>query len=211
MKTHGKSWQFVRDAEVKISTDCNESRGILSVRQKDGIMQNWLNSMTESSINSIRILDIKYGTSVDGIGLRTSLYCAGCENNCPGCHNPSSWNEDSGVVVMVEELFDRIVDADMNVTFTGGDPMLHPEGFIRLAQMIKSRTNKTIWCYTGYRFEDLLLHPVRRKLVELCDIIVDGRYIEEERDLSLRFRGSRNQRIIEVSKSMQGKLFLWKE
>ncbi len=164
--------------------------------------------MTESFINSIRILDIKYGTSVDGIGLRTSLYCAGCENHCAGCHNPQSWDEKGGEPIGVEELFSRIVEADMNVTFTGGDPMFHPEGFIKLARMIKERTDKTIWCYTGYRFENLLQHPVRRKLVELCDVIVDGKYVEAERDLSLHFRGSRNQRIIDVSKSLQGVLHL---
>ena len=159
--------------------------------------------MTGLSTNSIRILDIKYGTSVDGIGLRTSLYCAGCENHCVGCHNPQSWDENGGEAIEIEELFRLIVDADMNVTFTGGDPMFHPEGFIQLAQMIKECTNKTIWCYTGYRFEDLLVHPLRRKLVELCDVIVDGRYIEAERDLSLHFRGSRNQRIIDVPNSLQ--------
>ena len=159
--------------------------------------------MTELSTNSIRILDIKYGTSVDGIGLRTSLYCAGCENHCVGCHNPQSWDENGGEAIEIEELFLLIVDADMNVTFTGGDPMFHPEGFIQLAQMIKEQTDKTIWCYTGYRFEDLLVHPLRRKLVELCDVIVDGRYIEAERDLSLHFRGSRNQRIIDVPNSLQ--------
>ena len=162
--------------------------------------------MTALSTNSIRILDIKYGTSVDGIGLRTSLYCAGCENHCVGCHNPQSWDENGGEAIEVEELFRLIVDADMNVTFTGGDPMFHPEGFIRLAQMIKERTDKTIWCYTGYRFEDLLQHPIRRKLVELCDVIVDGRYVEAERDLSLHFRGRRNQRIIDVTKSLQGNI-----
>ena len=69
--------------------------------------------------------------------------------------------------------------------------------------MIKEQTDKTIWCYTGYRFEDLLAHPLRRKLVELCDVIVDGRYIEAERDLSLHFRGSRNQRIIDVPNSLR--------
>lgn len=164
--------------------------------------------MTESSINSIRILDIKYGTSVDGIGLRTSLYCAGCENHCAGCHNPQSWDENGGEAIPIVELFSRIVDADMNVTFTGGDPMFHPEGFIKLARMIKENTDKTIWCYTGYRFEDLLLHPIRRELVELCDVIVDGRYIKEEKDISLHFRGSRNQRIIDVKKSLKGNLYL---
>lgn len=162
--------------------------------------------MTESSTNSIRILDIKYGTSVDGIGLRTSLYCAGCRNHCHGCHNPQSWDENGGEPIRVEDLFKQIVDADMNVTFTGGDPMLHPEGFIELAQMIKDNTNKNIWCYTGYNFEDLLQHPIRRKLVELCDVIVDGRFVESERDLSLHFRGSRNQRVIDVQKSLQGEI-----
>ena len=164
--------------------------------------------MTASSTNSIRILDIKYGTSVDGIGLRTSLYCAGCEHHCAGCHNPQSWSADGGESVAVEELFREIVEADMNVTFTGGDPMLHPEGFIELAQMIKERTDKTIWCYTGYLFEELLQHPLRRELVELCDVIVDGRYVEAERDLSLHFRGSRNQRIIDVAKSLSGEVCL---
>jgi anaerobic ribonucleoside-triphosphate reductase activating protein len=74
--------------------------------------------------------------------------------------------------------------------------------------MIKERTNKTIWCYTGYRFEDLLQHSVRRQLVELCDVIVDGKFMEKERDLSLHFRGSRNQRIIDVPKSLQGDVVL---
>lgn len=164
--------------------------------------------MTASSTNSIRVLDIKYGTSVDGIGLRTSIYCAGCEHHCPGCHNPQSWSEDGGESVSVEELFELIMDADMNVTFTGGDPMLHPEAFIALAKMIKQRSDKTIWCYTGYRFEDLLQHPVRRELVELCDVVVDGRFVEAEKDLSLHFRGSRNQRIIDVKKSLHGELCL---
>ena len=173
-------------------------------------MQNWQNSMIELFTNSIRILDIKYGTSVDGIGLRTSLYCAGCENHCIGCHNPQSWDEHGGKAISIEELFHCIVEADMNVTFTGGDPMLHPEGFIKLAKKIKKQTDKTIWCYTGYQFEDLLLHPTRRRLVELCDVIVDGKYIEAERDLSLLFSGSRNQRIIDVSKSLSGTLSLMK-
>ena len=162
--------------------------------------------MTELSTNNIRVLDIKYGTSVDGIGLRTSIYCAGCQNHCRGCHNPQSWDENGGEPTSVEVLFKNIVDADMNVTFTGGDPMLHPEGFIELAQMIKNNTDKNIWCYTGYKFEDLMLHPIRRKLVELCDVIVDGRYVESERDLSLHFRGSRNQRVIDVQKSLHGEI-----
>ena len=156
----------------------------------------------------ISVISIVESTSVDGPGLRTTVYCAGCGHRCKGCHNPQSWDENGGEPILVEELFDRVVDADMNVTFTGGDPMFHPEGFIKLAKMIKERTNKTIWCYTGYRFEDLLQHPVRRQLVELCDVIVDGKFVEKERDLSLHFRGSRNQRIIDVPKSLQGDVIL---
>ena len=159
--------------------------------------------MTVLSTNNIRILDIKYGTSVDGVGLRTSIYCAGCENGCPGCHNPQSWDENGGEAVAVEELFERIVEADMNVTFTGGDPMLHPEGFTELARMIKAQTDKTIWCYTGYLFEELLRSPKHKALIELCDVVVDGRFVVEQRDLSLRFRGSRNQRIIDVARSLE--------
>lgn len=160
--------------------------------------------MTASSTNSIRVLDIRYGTSVDGPGLRTSIYCAGCENRCEGCHNPQSWDPDAGLETSVTELFDKIVEADMNVTFTGGDPMLAPGGFLQLARLIRERTDKTIWCYTGYRFEDLLLHPVRRALAELCEAVVDGPFVLAERDLSLRFRGSRNQRIIDVARSLKG-------
>ena len=136
-------------------------------------------------MNNIRILAIKYGTSVDGIGLRTSLYGAGCEHHCPGCHNPQSWNEDGGEAYTVEELFRLVVEADMNVTFTGGDPMFHPEGYTELAQMIKEQTDKTLWCYTGYSYEQLLEHPARRALLRWCDVLVDGPFLESERDLSL--------------------------
>ena len=102
----------------------------------------------------------------------------------------------------VDELFEKIVEADMNVTFTGGDPMFLPEGFTELARMIREQTNKTIWCYTGYLFEDVLKKRPQRALAELCDVIVDGPFVLAERDLSLRFRGSRNQRIIDVQASL---------
>ena len=166
--------------------------------------------MTVSSTNSIRVLDIRYGTSVDGPGLRTSIYCAGCENRCPGCHNPESWDEQGGEAVLVEELFGHIVREELNVTFTGGDPMLHPEGFTALARLIRERTPLTIWCYTGYRFEELLRHPARRTLLGLVDVLVDGPFVEAERDLSLPFRGSRNQRIIDVPRSLErGEVTRW--
>lgn len=167
--------------------------------------------MTVLSTNSIRVLDIRYGTSVDGPGLRTSIYCSGCGNRCEGCHNPQSWDPDGGIETSVAELFDKIVEADMNVTFTGGDPMFRPEGFLQLARLVRERTDKTIWCYTGCLFEDLLKNPRCRALAELCDVVVDGPFILAERDLSLRFRGSRNQRIIDVARSLSGTVTLWRQ
>lgn len=154
----------------------------------------------------IRVLEIKYGTSVDGTGLRTSIYCAGCRHRCSGCHNPQSWDETGGTEVTVTELFNSIMEADMNVTFTGGDPMLNPCGFTALAKLIKENSSKNIWCYTGYIFEELLLHPQRRKLLELCDVLVDGPFIKELRNISLHFRGSSNQRIIDVQASLKNNL-----
>ena len=156
---------------------------------------------------TISILEIVEDTTVDGPGFRTSVYSSGCPHHCPGCHNPQSWNIDNGHTVEIDEILKVILDDPFaDVTFTGGDPMFQPQGFTELAKAIRQQSHKNIWCYTGYRFEDLLKHPLRRKLVELCDVIVDGRYIEAERDLSLHFRGSRNQRIINVAESLHGKV-----
>lgn len=160
--------------------------------------------MTEWSINSsaISVLDIVEGTSVDGVGLRTSIYVAGCENGCVGCHNPQSWNIHNGVPMSVDELYDRVREADMNVTFTGGDPMLQADKLLPLARRIKQDLNKTIWCYTGYIFETLLLRPSTREFLAYIDVLVDGPFILSQRDISLHFRGSSNQRIIDVPRSL---------
>ena len=155
-------------------------------------------------MTKLSILDIVEDTTVDGPGFRTTIYCAGCPNHCPGCHNPQSWDIANGHDVDIEDILETILaDPFADVTFSGGDPMFQPAGFAALARAIKERSTKNIWCYTGYRYEDLLRHPVRRALVELCDVLVDGPYIEAERDLTLHFRGSRNQRVIDVRQSLQ--------
>jgi anaerobic ribonucleoside-triphosphate reductase activating protein len=101
----------------------------------------------------------------------------------------------------------RIVEADpytQGVTFTGGDPMYQPEGFAELARAIRSRTpQKDIWCYTGFVFEQLMSNPRQRALLELIDVLVDGPFIKEQRDETLLFRGSRNQRLIDARKSLE--------
>jgi len=94
-------------------------------------------------------------------------------------------------------------DPFANVTFTGGDPMFQPEGFKELAQEIRKASNKTIWCYTGYKFENLQKNPQQLALLQQIDVLVDGPFIEALRDKDLFFRGSSNQRIINVRKSLE--------
>lgn len=99
----------------------------------------------------------------------------------------------------------RIIEADpyANVTFSGGDPMFQPEGFAELAYAIRQRTNKDIWCFTGFTYETLLGNPRHRQLLELIDVLVDGPFVKSLRDESLLFRGSSNQRLIDVPQSME--------
>ena len=140
---------------------------------------------------------------VDGPGFRTSIYCAGCRHKCEGCHNPQSWDFEGGHAMSTDDIM-RIIEADpyANVTFSGGDPMYQPEGFTELARAIHSRTDKDIWCYTGFTFETLVNMPRQRALLDQIDVLVDGPFIKSQRDESLVFRGSRNQRIIDVKASM---------
>ena len=152
---------------------------------------------------TISILDIVEDTTVDGPGFRTTVYSAGCPNCCPGCHNPQSWDIANGHEVDVEDIL-KIVLADpfADVTFSGGDPMFQPVGFTALAKAVKERSGKNIWCYTGYLFEDLLQNAQQKALLEYVDVLVDGRFVEVLKDESLRFRGSSNQRIIDVQASL---------
>ena len=152
---------------------------------------------------TISILEIVEDTMVDGPGFRTTVYCAGCPNRCPGCHNPQSWDIANGRETDVEDILDVILaDPFADVTFSGGDPMFQPVGFAALARAIKERSGKNIWCYTGYLFEDLLKNTRQKELLEYIDVLVDGRFVEVLKDESLRFRGSSNQRIIDVQASL---------
>ena len=159
-------------------------------------------------MTKLSILDIVEDTTVDGPGFRTTVYCAGCPNRCPGCHNPQSWDIANGNVMEVADILDVILsDPFADVTFSGGDPMFQPQGFTELAKAVKQQSGKNIWCYTGYLFEDIVKNPLQRALLEQVDVLVDGRYIEALRDEQLRFRGSSNQRIIDVQASLeQGKV-----
>ena len=152
----------------------------------------------------LSILDIVDDTTVDGPGFRTAIYAAGCPNACPGCHNPQSWNMANGRMMPVDDLLSRVMADDFaDVTFSGGDPMFQPEGFAELAEAIKARTSKTIWCYTGFTYEALLGDERTVRLLRSVDVLVDGRYVESLRDETLLFRGSANQRVIDVPASLE--------
>lgn len=160
---------------------------------------------------TLSILDIVEDTMVDGPGFRTSVYCAGCPNHCPGCHNPQSWDIRHGHPMSTEEIM-KVIEADpyADVTFSGGDPMFQPEGFAELARTIRKRTTKTVWCFSGFTYETILAHPKQRELLEQLDVLVDGPFVQALRDPDLLFRGSSNQRLIDVRKSLAAnKVVLW--
>lgn len=143
-----------------------------------------------------KVLDIRRGTTVDGPGFRTSIYFAGCNHACPGCHNPESWNFNGGVEMSADEILKVIEEEDFDVTLSGGDPLMHPEKINYLCREIKSRLNKNIWLFTGYTISQIRLSPSLRKGIEFVDTLVEGRFIQSLRDPDLSFRGSSNQRII---------------
>lgn len=151
----------------------------------------------------LRVIDISEGTSVDGPGLRTSIYFAGCEHHCEGCHNPQSWDPKAGRDATIDELMEIIDYNDFDVTFSGGDPLFQVEEVTELARRIKSDLNKNIWCYTGYLWENIVGNQRFLPLLETIDVLVDSPFLLALRDIELRFRGSSNQRIIDVKKSLK--------
>lgn len=143
----------------------------------------------------IRILDIIKGTTVDGPGFRTSIYFAGCRHQCPGCHNPQSWDFDAGKEMSIDEIMEIVEEEDFDVTFSGGDPLYHPEEVAELARRVREVGHR-VWLYTGFTYREIMETPRLRAAIVDIEAIVDGPYIESQRDPDLKFRGSANQNII---------------
>ena len=154
-----------------------------------------------SPIPYYNVLSIIRGTTVDGPGFRTSIYLAGCGHHCIGCHNPQSWDPLAGDKMTLEEIMEIVEEEDFNVTLSGGDPLYHPEATGLLIKTLK-RNRRNVWVYTGYLWEDILSSPILYSAIKEADVIVDGEYIEKLRNLDLPFRGSSNQRIIDIQKSL---------
>ncbi|MGE5551320.1 MAG: anaerobic ribonucleoside-triphosphate reductase activating protein [Bacteroidota bacterium] len=156
--------------------------------------------------DTIRLAGLTKESVVDGPGLRTVVFAQGCPHHCPGCHNPDTWALDGGYETTVEAIWDEIKDARLirGVTFSGGEPFLQAGPLSALAERIKARGWDLI-IYTGYAWEELAARrgraPALDRLLTLADLLIDGPFVLAERDLGLPYRGSRNQRLIDLRRT----------
>lgn len=152
----------------------------------------------------IQIIDIMHSSSVDGTGFRDVLFVSGCPHHCEECHNPETWDYNAGKSISLGEVYDDLCASTItNVTFSGGEPFEQCEELYYLAKALKENTSKTIWIYSGYLFENIVFDKSKKRLMELCDVLVDGKYEKDNTELNMRFRGSLNQRIIDIRKSLE--------
>lgn len=164
--------------------------------------------------DTMRIAGVYRESIVDGPGLRFAVFTQGCNHACLNCHNPETWDFNGGYDCSFEKMLNAIDENPLidGVTLSGGDPMYQPESCFYFFKEIKKRNLSTL-IYTGFTFEELIEmskdDPYILKTLELTDILIDGPYIDEKRDLTLLFRGSSNQRVIDVQKSLkEGKIYL---
>ncbi|MDE7361475.1 MAG: anaerobic ribonucleoside-triphosphate reductase activating protein [Oscillospiraceae bacterium] len=156
----------------------------------------------------IRISGTVSESIVDGPGFRYTVFVQGCPHNCPGCHNPQTHDFGGGRVVDTDELFRECTEDPLNrgVTFSGGEPFCQAAALYELGKRFKER-GYDLWCYTGWTLSELwkISDPNVEKLLSIIDVLVDGRFIEERKSLSLPFRGSDNQRLIDMKATREEK------
>ena len=141
---------------------------------------------------------------VDGPGIRTTIFSQGCPHHCPGCHNPETWDFGCGTQVPVEAILDIVKSNPLcrGVTFSGGEPFVQAAAFAKLAVLLKAEGYE-VASYSGYTFEELLEGTeAQQQLLSNIDILIDGPFLISEKSLEIAFRGSRNQRILDVPKSL---------
>ena len=148
---------------------------------------------------TLRVAGVIEESIVDGPGIRFVLFLQGCRLHCPGCQNPHTWDFEGGTLVPADEVLARIKGNPLvhGVTFSGGEPFEQAEALLPLAEVLKEQGYNLI-AFTGYTLEQLLQKPECAAFLEKLDLLVDGPFIEAQKSLALRFRGSRNQRIINV-------------
>lgn len=158
----------------------------------------------------MRVLGYLPNSIVDGVGIRQVFFLAGCPHHCKGCHNPQSWNPNGGEHYTVKEIADKALRSPYNVTFSGGEPLFQLTELNAVISVIKPY--KSIWVYTGYTWEQIVENDALRSVLPNIDVLVDGRFEEDKKNPELVFRGSENQRIIDVQKSLkENKIVLWEE
>lgn len=158
--------------------------------------------------------DIELENYENGVGIRIVIWSQGCRIHCKGCHNPGTWKEHCGRKVDIEELKETIkknAPRHRGITLSGGDPFLQSKENAILARWAHS-LGLDVWAYCGLTFEELLVDEDKKELLKECDVLIDGPFIIAQRDLTLAFRGSSNQRIIDVPASLkEGKVVLWRK
>lgn len=155
--------------------------------------------------------EVQNDSIVDGPGIRTVIWTQGCSHNCKGCHNPETHSFDGGKLYNISSIKKQIKDFSYNdgITFSGGDPMFQVDACLELARYAKS-LGLNVWCYTGFTYEQLITmsktNRTYREFLENIDILVDGKFELANRQLSLLYKGSTNQRIIDVKKSLESSM-----
>lgn len=154
----------------------------------------------------IRLADGKLLTDsiVDGEGLRAVIWTQGCSHNCKGCHNPETHAFDKGIEKDTEEIKELIKNLTLQdgITLSGGDPFFQAEACTDIAKFAKEQ-GLNVWAYTGFLFEDLIKNEKMKNLLKYIDVLIDGKFELENKSLNIKFRGSTNQRIINVKKSLK--------
>ena len=155
----------------------------------------------------IRIAGIVDDSIVDGEGVRLTVFTQGCPHHCHGCHNPQTWNLTGGHEIDTEEIVQKLKANPLlsGITFSGGEPFLQPAPLADLARAAHS-LGLDVWSYTGFTLEELEKRTDAQQLLNEVDVLVDGPYVEALRDLTLRFRGSSNQRIIDLKELRKGRV-----
>ena len=154
----------------------------------------------------IRLADdnILTDSIVDGEGLRAVIWTQGCSHNCKGCHNPETHDFTKGILKDIEEVKEEIKNLKLQdgITLSGGDPFFQAKACTEIAKFAKKQ-GLNVWAYTGFLFEDLLKSKKKKNLLNYIDVLVDGKFELENKSLNIKFRGSTNQRIINVPKSLK--------
>ena len=153
----------------------------------------------------------------NGEGFRQTIFISGCKHQCKGCQNPETWDFNRGIEFN-RDIENKIIEKTRKntlingITLTGGDPMYYAKELIPFVKRFKENfPDKDIWLYTGFKWEEILEDEEMTKLAKLCDVIVDEPFILEERDITLPFRGSKNQHIIDCKESFKQKRLVEKE